>query len=355
MHGRRTWAEIQSQPLVWKDALEAVLRETQDLRSLFRGAAPAEAIVVLGCGSSYYLSLSAAHSLQTLLGVPARAFPSSEAIFYPDTVFPSDRRLLVIGVSRSGETTETVVALRRAAGLRNATLLSVSCRERTGLAGVGGLSLAVPASDEASVVMTRSFSSMLLALLAVGAVGAGDAAALDHLRALPEIGSSLLASAQPLIEGLGRDDSLRRLVYLGSGPLYGIACEAMLKVKEMAIMDSESYHCLEYRHGPKSIADSDTLVVTLLSDVARNEEIQLAKELAAQGARVLIVGPDAREAATEVPGTLALALPGGTLPEWLRTPLAIVPMQLLGFYRAVGRGLDPDCPRNLAQVVMLGL
>lgn len=349
MPGRHSLQEISSQPRAWSAALAAVRERGKDIDALFRGRDPVEEVLVLGCGSSYYLSLSAAHSFQKFLGLPARAVPSSEAIFYPEAVYPRHRRLLVVGVSRSGETTETVVALRRAAALSGVRLLSVSCRPDSGFADLGGVHLALPESDETSVVMTRSFSSMLLALQAVAALASGDARRLKVLASLPAAASSVLEAARPVAERLGADRSLRRFVFLGSGPLYGIASEGMLKIKEMALTDSEAYHSLEYRHGPKSIADEATLVVGLLSEAARDEEVKLLSELGSLGARNLVVGPAVNGADNLVP------LPGEGLDEWLRSPLAVIPLQLLACHRALSFGLDPDQPQNLSHVVRLGL
>ncbi len=368
--GRHSYEEIHSQPRVWPAVLAAVKDRQREVLALFRGPHPVEEILVLGCGSSYYLSLSAAHTFAKLLGVPARAVPSSEVIFYPEAVFPRGRRVLAIGVSRSGETTETVVALQRAAALPGVRVMSVSCRLDSGLAALPGVHLALPGSDETSVVMTRSFSSMLLALVAVAVVASGDEERFKALGGLPGAAAAVLAGAEPVLESLGRDAALHRYVFLGSGPLFGIASEGMLKVKEMALTDSEAYHSLEYRHGPKSIADASTLVVALLSGAARDEELKLVEELRSQGARTLTIGGAAPGGAAGGPAggagnagragaglvgagpSVTLAAEG--LDEWLRSPLAVIPLQLLAYHRAVGRGLDPDQPQNLTQVVKLG-
>jgi len=354
MSGQHTWEEIHSQPAVWREVLAGVRERGGDIETFFKAPQPVEEIIVLGCGSSYYLSLSAAHAFQKFLGLPARAVPSSEAIFYPEAVFPKDRAFLAVGVSRSGETTETVVALRRAAEFPNGRLASVSCHEESGLGELGGLHLALTASDETSVVMTRSFSSMLLALQAAAALAAGDRARLDLLSSLPDHAPLLLQAARPVVEALGADESLHRFVFLGSGPLYGIASEAMLKIKEMALEESEAYHSLEYRHGPKSVADGSTLVVSLMSAAAGNEERDLVKELTSLSARTMVVGPDASGVA-RAGGDRFIALPEGNLDDWARALLMVLPVQLLAYYRAVSKGLDPDRPQNLSHVVRLGL
>ncbi len=354
MPGHHSWKEIQSQPEVWREVLAGVRERADEIETFFKDPRPVEEIVVLGCGSSYYLSLSAAHAFQRFLGLPARAVPSSEGIFYPEAVFPKDRFFLAVGVSRSGETTETLVALRRAAEFPNGRLGSVSCHEESGLGELGGLHLALTAGAETSVVMTRSFSSMLLALQAVAALAAGDRERLEVLFSLPDLAPSVLEASRPVVEAVGADESLRRFVFLGSGPLYGIASEAMLKIKEMALEESEAYHSLEYRHGPKSVVDRSTLVVSLMSAAAEVEEKELLKELTSLSARTMVVGPDG----SGVPGADGdwfIPLPEADLDDWARALLMVLPGQLLAYQRAVSKGLDPDRPQNLSHVVRLGL
>ncbi|MEW6047540.1 MAG: SIS domain-containing protein [Bacillota bacterium] len=346
--GAHTWQEIQSQPQAWESALSAVRYHANLINSLINEPQVVDEIVLVGCGSSYYLALSAAATFQRLLGIPSRAIPSSEAIFYPESVFRRGKSVLVVGISRSGETTETLVALGRAASSPGVRLMSVSCRQDTELARLGGFHLYLPGCDEVSVVMTRSFSAMLLALQGVAALGAGNVAWFDRLSGLPVVAQNIVDAALPLTRSLGSDGSIRRFVFLGSGPFYGIACEGMLKIKEMALANSEAYHTLEFRHGPMSVLDANTLVVSITSDVARREESELLQELQSLSARTLAVGAPVAGAEHVV------ELPVDRFDEWARAALAIVPLQLLAYCRATSEGFDPDRPQHLSRVVRLG-
>ena len=139
------------------------------------------------------------------------------------------------------------------------------------------------------MAQTRSFTSMLVGVLALAALGSGHDRLLDALTELPEHGGRLLAEHGALAQSLGRDASIARVFFLGSGPRYGLACEAMLKMKEMSLTASEAYHFLEFRHGPKSMVDADTLVVGLLSESAREAEAAVLREMKGLGARVLVL------------------------------------------------------------------
>jgi glucosamine--fructose-6-phosphate aminotransferase (isomerizing) len=147
---------------------------------------------------------------------------------------------------------------------------------------------------------------------------------------------------------LGSRADLGRVFFLGSGPQYGVANEAMLKMKEMSISHSEAYHFMEFRHGPKSMVDSQTLVVALLADAAYGHEAAVLDEMAGLGATTLALAPARRE----VQATQVMRLPAD-LPWWAYPVLYLPPLQLLAYHRAASKGLDPDNPRHLDAVVTL--
>ena len=154
---------------------------------------------------------------------------------------------------------------------------------------------------------------------------------------------------QPLAQSLGENLDLSQVFFLGSGPRYGLACEAMLKLKEMSLTTSEAYHFLEFRHGPKSMVDEKTLVVGLVSEQAREAEIAVLREMKDLGATILILAE-----AGENMGWADQVVPfEAKLPELACLPLYLPVLQLFAYYRSVGKGLDPDAPRHLDAVVQL--
>jgi glucosamine--fructose-6-phosphate aminotransferase (isomerizing) len=169
------------------------------------------------------------------------------------------------------------------------------------------------------------------------------------LTGLPAAGERALALGAAVARDLGPRLEFDRLYFLGSGTRYGLACEASLKMKEMALSHTEPFHFLEFRHGPKSMITRSTLIVGLVSDEAAGDEVQVLSEVAALGARVFVLG----EAVAPIAGGPVVAF-GSGLPREIRDVLYLPPLQLLAYERAIAQGLDPDRPRHLDAVVVIG-
>lgn len=339
--GRHTRAEIRSQPGAWQASLRVVEAASAEQRALWSDARP-DAVVFTGCGSTHYLALSAAAVVAQLTGVPARGVPASELIFYPETVLPARGRVLLVAVSRSGETSETLEAVRafRAAG--RGEIVTLSCYPDRPLALLGAANLVFPEAQEESVAQTRAFTALYLACLALAATWAGRDDVHGGLALAPEAGSRLLETGLELPRRFGRDLSIDRAYVLGSGPRHGLACELSLKLKEMSLTHSEPFHFLEFRHGPRSMVTRSTLVVGLLSGSSRSAEDEVLAELRALGARTLTIGPSG----ADVSFTPGLGEPASLV-------LSLIPAQWLAFERALAKGLDPDRPTHLDAVVRL--
>jgi glucosamine--fructose-6-phosphate aminotransferase (isomerizing) len=190
---------------------------------------------------------------------------------------------------------------------------------------------------------------MLLGCVALAYLAGGQPDRLDELVALPALGERLMERHQPLAQSLGENLDLGQVFFLGSGPRYGLACEAMLKLKEMSLTTSEAYHFLEFRHGPKSMVDERTLVVGLLSDGAREAETAVLNEMKRLGATILILA----ESGDGLSWADHVVCFESDLPELARLPLHLPILQLYAYNRSVVKGLDPDAPRHLDAVVQL--
>lgn len=343
-----TWQEILSQPQVWRAALEAFATGQAALKG-FLSQADFDQILVVGCGSTHYLAQAAAATLTHCIDIPARAFPSSELWLFPGTV-PAGRTLLLT-VSRSGTTTETLRALKRFRETNGGPVLAVTCYPQSPLARQADFALVAPDAQEQSVAQTRSFTSMLLLTQALTATLARDEEMLERLHRLPDALEDLVARLGDRPQRLGADQDIERFFFLGGGPLYGLANEAMLKTKEMSLSHAEAYHSLEFRHGPMSMVDGRTLVVGFLSDTALAEELRVLEEMKALGACTLAL----IEGGSALSGWRAdhvVELRSG-LDEWERGPLYLPVIQRMAYHRAVAKGLNPDRPHNLKAVVEL--
>ena len=347
-YGSTVAQEIASQPEAWEATWQRLQAERQALSRLIFSQCW-DGWVFAGCGSTHYLSLAAARLHQQFTGQRAWGAPSSEIVLFPAGVYPDapGQQVLLVAVSRSGETTETLSALD-AHHRRGLPVLAVSCQgESTLVQGSDGAFVAEEAR-EVSVPQTRSFTSMLLATQYLAGLVADDRSFLSALEQLPAHGRTILDGYDGLLARVAQGD-WQRAIFLGSGAYYGLACEGMLKLKEMALGWSEAYHFLEFRHGPLSLVDDRTLVIGLVSDTAAEAERAVLADVRALGGLTLVIGEGrlAEEAAS-----YPVRLDSG-LPELARGPLLLLPLQLLALHRAQARGLDPDRPRHLRQAVVL--
>jgi len=343
-----TWQEILSQPQTWQATLDAFATRRAALER-YLGQACFDQILVVGCGSTHYLAQAAAMILSQRAGIPARGLPASELWLFP-SVMPAGPTLLV-AVSRSGTTTETLWALDRFREVNGGSVLAITCCPESTLAKRADFVLAAPTAQERSVAQTRSFTSMLVLVQALAATLARNQEMLQRLYRLPPLLKEHGRRWQELPRQLGEDAGIQQLFFLGGGPFYGLANEAMLKTKEISLSCAEAYHPLEFRHGPMSMANQHTLVVGFLSDTGLAEELEVLKEMQRLGARILALIEDSQAVSGWQPDHL-IELRSG-LSEWERGPLLLPPVQRMAHHRAVAKGLDPDRPHNLTAVVEL--
>jgi len=250
-------------------------------------------------------------------------------------------------ISRSGHTSEVlqVADMLRSQGIE---FLAVTCDGRE-LASQTTRVLKLPIKEE-STVMTSSFTGMLLSLQYLAATLAGDKAFLYALRTLPAGLDRLLQIYSPMIQDFARQD-VEDVAFLGQGALYPIASETALKVMESSSTYAQYFHTLEFRHGPKSVVGPKTLVGALISESGFALEAPVLKEMKALGARTLAI---VNTATTELRDfsdlVVELDLP---VPELARIAVYVVWGQLLGSFRGLEKGLNPDAPRNLSRVVTI--
>lgn len=344
--GEVTRREILSQPRVWAEVLERLSRGGDGLPDAFPGGRG----LFIGAGTSLYLARTLAHLGEALSGRPLRAVPPSDLLVCPeDHVTGGD--VWAVGISRSGTTTETVRALAVMRERYHFPTMALSCSPDGDMGRYAERILAVEEAVEDSVVMTRSFTTMLMAFTRWMLRVTGHGELLDAQRLLPAAGERLFAGAADAVAEAMDRFRPEHIVTFGQGAYYGLACETALKVKEMALLASEPFHTLEYRHGPKSIAGPNTLVIALLSGRGGALEPDVLREVKELGAKVWAI-TESGEALTDRHADLVTALDSG-LPETVRLPLVMPLLQLYGLELALSRGMDPDSPKNLTQVVTL--
>ncbi|MEZ4633281.1 MAG: SIS domain-containing protein [Deinococcales bacterium] len=335
--GQYTRQEIFSQPQVWQEGLAQLQGHLPELQAFLQQ--PFKEILFTGCGSTYYLALAAA-GLCRALGKQARALPASEIWLNSD--FNRGEASLLIAVSRSGTTSETLHAAKHFKNTTRGKVLSFCCYPEASLNQLSDLRIILAQGQEESVAQTRAFSLLYLATVFLNLVLAQRESELSQLEKLPVIADNLLSQGADVMRQLAHDPHFDRFYFLGSGSRYGLAAELSLKMKEMSLSHSEPFHVMEFRHGPMSMVTASTLIICLLSQQHYEQEVKLLNELKARGATILSLG----ERGAEVNFYAEL---DDHLNQVLYLPLG----QYLAFEKAMSKGLDPDRPQGLTAVIVL--
>ncbi len=347
--GHLSFAEIMSEPSVWASTLKD-LEEHGRYAEVLRPLQPADEWVFVGCGSSYYVAQAAAWSWTAVTGQRAKAVPASELLLYPDQVLGKTKCQPVL-ISRSGHTTEMLMAADYLEKERNIRTLGISCATGKELEKLATATLLLPAADERSTVMTRSFSTMLLSMQALAGFAAGRNDFLQALKQMPGQAQRALERLQPRIEKFASANEFADYVFMGQGPFFGIASEGQLKVAEMSCSYAQVFHTLEFRHGPKSIVSPKTLLTFFLAESTGTSEQEVLEEMKELGGVTLVITNRANDKVRQAAGLLIeLEL---DVPEVARLAPHVLAVQLLGLYLGLKRGFDPDQPRHLSRVVVL--
>src|SRR6185369_7245133 len=345
--------EIFEQPRAVADTLEGV--EGIDPALFGAKAAPilarADSVLILACGTSYYSSLVAKQWIESLARIPCQVEIASE-YRYRDSV--ANPHALVVVVSQSGETADTLAALKHAQSLGHAHTLAICNVATSSMVRQTVLTYLTRAGAEISVASTKAFTTQLVAhfLLALtlaklrGRLTAeAEAHWLRGLRHLPALLQAVLALEPQLIAWAEYFARKQHALFLGRGPHYPIALEGALKLKEISYIHAEAYPAGELKHGPLALVDSDMPVVAIAPNDALLEKLKSnLQEVRARGGELYVVADlDSKLASGEGLHVIRLPEHAGLLSPVVHT----IPLQLLAYHAAVIRGTDVDKPRNL--------
>jgi glucosamine--fructose-6-phosphate aminotransferase (isomerizing) len=349
--------EIFEQPRAVSDTLEGVgalspaLFGTEAER-IFRET---DSVLILACGTSYHSGLVARHWIEALAGIPCNVEIASEYRYRPSV--PNPRQLVVV-ISQSGETADTLAALKHAQALGQAATLGVCNAATSAMMRMTRLGFLTHAGVEIGVASTKAFTTQLTALFLLALTSAklrGRLAAPEesgHLKALRHLPTALAAvlALEPQIIGWAeRFAKKEHALFLGRGLHYPIALEGALKLKEISYIHAEAYPAGELKHGPLALVTSEMPVVTVAPNDALLEKLKSnMQEVRARGGE-LYVFADADTRIAPSAGINVIRLPEH---YGLLSPiLHVVPLQLLAYHAALARGTDVDKPRNLAKSV----
>jgi glucosamine--fructose-6-phosphate aminotransferase (isomerizing) len=349
--------EIFEQPAAVADTLEGVESVTPALFG--PGAAAAlkgvKSVLVLACGTSYYSGLTAKYWLEGLAGVPTQVEIASE-YRYRDSV--PDPATLVVVVSQSGETADTLAALRHAKSLGQKRTLAICNVASSAMVRETRLRFLTHAGVEIGVASTKAFTTQLVALfllaLTLGKLKKRlskkqEKQHLQRLRHLPTALGAALALEPQLIAWSERFAKKEHALFLGRGLHYPIALEGALKLKEISYIHAEAYPAGELKHGPLALVTAEMPVVTVApNDMLLDKVKSNMQEVRARGGELYVLtDADTKIAASEGVHVIRLPEHYGLLSPILH----VLPLQLLAYHTAVARGTDVDKPRNLAKSV----
>ncbi len=352
--------EIFEQPGALGNTLEMVMNAQSLQANLF--GADAEAIfsrtrhvLLLACGTSFHAGLVARHWLEAIAGVPATVEIASEYRYRDSVSLPGT---LVVTISQSGETADTIAALKHAQSCGLPDALSICNVPESALMRQSSLRFLTRAGPEIGVASTKAFTTQLAALFVLTLVLAKlnrrltterEKLLIAQLRHLPAAMESVL-SVEPLVHIWARRFQLRHhALFLGRGVHFPIAMEGALKLKEISYIHAEAYAAGELKHGPLALVDADMPVVTVAPNDQLLEKLKSnMQEVRARGGE-LYVFADREAQIAESDGVHVIRLVDHAGP--LSPILHVIPMQLLAYHVALLRGTDVDKPRNLAKSV----
>ncbi|MCK1789990.1 glutamine--fructose-6-phosphate transaminase (isomerizing) [Pseudomonas violetae] len=352
--------EIHEQPAVVQRTLEGRLSQNQVLVQAF-GPQAAELfakvrnVQIVACGTSYHAGMVARYWLEELAGIPCQVEVASEfryrkVVVQPDTLF--------VTISQSGETADTLAALRNAKELGFLASLAICNVGISSLVRESDLTLLTQAGREIGVASTKAFTTQLVGLLLLtlslgqvrGTLAEGvEATLVEELRRLPaRLGEALaMDSTVEKIAELFAEKN--HTLFLGRGAQFPVAMEGALKLKEISYIHAEAYPAGELKHGPLALVDNDMPVVTVAPNNELLEKLKSnLQEVRARGGE-LIVFADEKAGMTNGEGTHVVHMPH--IHDILSPILYTIPLQLLSYYVAVLKGTDVDQPRNLAKSV----
>lgn len=349
--------EIFEQPRAISDTLEGLTNIMPELfgDKAFEVFKKIDSVLILACGTSYYAGSTAKYWLESIAKIPVSVEIASE-YRYRDSV--PNPNTLVVTISQSGETADTIAALKHARSLGMEHTLTICNVSTSAMVRECVLSYITHAGVEVGVASTKAFTTQLVALFLLtltlaqskGRLSAEDEAAhIKALRHLPSAVSAVLALEPQIISWAEQFAAKENALFLGRGLHYPIALEGALKLKEISYIHAEAYPAGELKHGPLALVTKEMPVVTVAPNDALIEKLKSnLQEVRARGGE-LFVFADADSHITSSEGVHVIRLPEHY--GQLSAILHVVPLQLLAYHTALARGTDVDKPRNLAKSV----
>ncbi|MDR7133405.1 glucosamine--fructose-6-phosphate aminotransferase (isomerizing) [Lysobacter niastensis] len=352
--------EIHEQPRAIADTIEAVMSANAFIPQLFGADAEAvlrevEGVQIIACGTSYYAGLTARYWIEAITGLPCSVEIASEYRYRKVVANPKH---LVVTISQSGETLDTMEALKYAKSLGQDKTLSICNVPESAIPRASRLVYYTRAGAEIGVASTKAFTTQLVALFTLAATLARlqgrlppelEAEYLEALRHLPGSVQHALNLEPQIIGWAERFAPKQHALFLGRGMHYPIALEGALKLKEISYIHAEAYPAGELKHGPLALVDAEMPVVVIAPNDSLLEKVKSnMQEVRARGGELFVFADDDSQFGSSE-GVHVIRAPRHV--GVLSPVVHAIPVQLLAYHAALARGTDVDKPRNLAKSV----
>ncbi len=350
--------EIAEQPTVLGEAIGHYLSKDQNSVILPGDGldfSQFDRITMVACGTAFYACLTAKYWFESIARIPVEIDVASEFRYREP---PISERTLAIFVSQSGETADTLAALRYMVGKASNITAIVNVSESS-IARESDLALPILAGTEIGVASTKAFSCQLTVLILLALKAAHDrgeinaqelADKLSQLRTLPGLFNQALDQSEEIAKVARQVSQARDVLFLGRGQMYPLAMEGALKLKEISYIHAEGYASGELKHGPIALVDDEVPIIVMAPhDALFEKTTSNMQEVMARNGKVLLI-TDANGAKEAGDGVWAI-LQMPDVPDFLAPILYAIPAQLLAYHAAVAKGTDVDQPRNLAKSV----
>ena len=342
-----TYKEIYGQPVSFQavnDTLDTIFKTLDEVF-----AEKYDEVIFTGCGTSLYLAQASAHAFSTCTGISAKGMCCSELYYFPETYVGNGKKVLVVPMTRKSYTTEVRMAIDKVRSYPGVKSLAITCDPDS--SKYNDYMLLSPETPEDSVIMTRSFTSMIYLAVVMSYYVGGKKEKIEQLKDYAANAESFLKATDEMAKKIvAEHPECNLFITLGQGINYGIANECMNKMKEMSLSNSEAYYTLEYRHGPMSLVDDKTLIILLGNENTVDGDAKLLTQMKGYGAKVLAIGNNASKDFTDVDYTLDMPYGYDSLQN---APIIGYIGQLIGYYVAELKNLNADSPRHLTQAIVI--
>lgn len=342
-----TYKEIYGQPVSFQavnDTLDTIFKTLDEVF-----AEKYDEVIFTGCGTSLYLAQASAHAFSTCTGISAKGMCCSELYYFPETYVGNGKKVLVVPMTRKSYTTEVRMAIDKVRSYPGVKSLAITCDADS--SKYNDYMLLSPETPEDSVIMTRSFTSMIYLAVVMSYYVGGKKEKIEQLKDYAANAESFLKATDEMAKKIvAEHPECNLFITLGQGINYGIANECMNKMKEMSLGNSEAYYTLEYRHGPMSLVDDKTLIILLGNEGTVDGDAKLLTQMKEYGAKVLAIGNNASKDFTDVDYTLDMPYGYDSLQN---APIIGYIGQLIGYYVAELKNLNADSPRHLTQAIVI--